>query len=102
MFEDMEGIQGRENNVFNKWCLDSHRRVMGRGGEIAGAMKEIMYMINKLSISYGDVYIGSLYMQKHPILLAKYISYTSIKLLKSLQKCFKLQCEKLEPGISHN
>lgn len=27
MFEDMEGIQGRENNVFNKWCLDSHRRV---------------------------------------------------------------------------
>ena len=33
MFEDMEAIQRRENNVFNKWCLHNQRRVMGGGGE---------------------------------------------------------------------
>lgn len=36
---------------------------------------------------------------KHPILLAKYFRYIPGKLLKCLQKYFKLQCEEFEPCI---
>lgn len=56
MFEDMEAIQRRENNVFNKWCLHNQRRVMGRGGEITGAVWEIICMINMLYWLWGCIY----------------------------------------------
>ena len=55
MFEDMEGIQGRENHVFNTWCLNNQRSITVRGGESTGVMREIMCMMNILSIGYEDV-----------------------------------------------
>lgn len=51
LYMDVKAIQGRENNVFSKLCLNNQGKVMGREGEAIGVMKDIICVTNMLTIS---------------------------------------------------